>query len=56
MTFLSVTLKLVVVEVDGRGSGGLGEHWAASIRYRSGTGGVQDQINTVRSEENSKRK
>ena len=46
-TFLAGSLKMVVLEVDGRGSGGRGEDWMRMLERHLGDVDVEDQIEAL---------
>ena len=46
-TFLAGSMKMVVLEVDGRGSGGQGEEWRRMLVGHVGDVDVEDQIESL---------
>ena len=45
--FLAGSMKMVVLEVDGRGSGGQGEEWMRMLVGHVGDVDVEDQIESL---------
>ena len=46
-TFLAGSMKMVVLEVDGRGAGGRGEDWRRMLVGHVGDVDVDDQIESL---------
>ena len=46
-TFLASSMKIVVLEVDGRGAGGRGEDWKRMLERHVGGIDVEDQIDAL---------
>ena len=47
-TYLAGTLKMAVLEIDGRGSAGRGEDWLRLLINKIGDIGVEDQLSGLK--------
>ena len=47
ISFLTGSMNIVVLEVDGRGAGGRGEDWMRMLVRQIGDGDVEDQMSAL---------